>query len=85
MLKRCDRPAALLGPIGGPYFRFLTTFVRAAGRGSVSDPERLEQELAVALPNHDITIDVTEVEELGPDGIEALARAEPPPPPAGRA
>ncbi len=33
----------VLGPIEGPYFRFLTTFVRAAGRGSVSDPERLEQ------------------------------------------
>ena len=65
----------VLGPIEGRDFSFVATYVRAAGRGAPSDGSRLERELEVALPNCDITIDLSEVEELGPEGIEALARA----------
>lgn len=63
----------VLGPVSGPGFTFNVTFVRAAGRGTSSDPDRLQRQLEVALPGYDVTIDVREVEELGPDGIEALA------------
>jgi hypothetical protein len=65
----------VLGPIEGRDFRFLTTHVRAAGRGVPSDASRLERELEVALANFDITIDLSEVEELGAEGIEAIAGA----------
>jgi anti-anti-sigma regulatory factor len=64
----------VLGPVSGPGFVFIATFVRAAGRGTASDPERLVRALEVAIPDHDITIDLREVEELGSDGIEALLR-----------
>jgi hypothetical protein len=64
----------ILGPISGPGFVFYATFVRAAGRGAASDSDRLLKGLEVALPGYDITVDVREVEELGPDGIEALSR-----------
>jgi hypothetical protein len=64
----------VLGPISGPGFVFYATFIRAAGRGAASDPDRLVRALEVALPGYDITIDVREVQELGPDGIEAFAR-----------
>lgn len=36
--------------------------------------DHLLKALAVAIPDYDITIDVREVEELGPDGIDALSR-----------
>jgi len=66
----------VLGPVDGAYgSKIYATFVRARGRGASSDPERLEAEvLAVALPRHDITIDLRAVEELGADGIAALVR-----------
>lgn len=64
----------VLGPASGPNVTFYITFVRARGRGAASDPERLEEALSVALPGKDITMDLREVEELGPDGIAALAR-----------
>lgn len=40
-----------------------------------SDVERLADGLAVALSGRDITIDLREVEKLGPGGIAALSRA----------
>jgi hypothetical protein len=40
-----------------------------------SDVERLEEALAVALTGRDVTIDLREVEKLGPEGIAALSRA----------
>jgi hypothetical protein len=49
--------------------------VRASGRGVPSDVERLEEALAVALTGRDVTIDLREVEKLGPEGIAALSRA----------
>jgi len=65
----------VFGPRAGPGFAFYGTLVRASGRGVPSDVERLEQTLAVALPGRDVTIDLREVEKLGPDGIAALSRA----------
>jgi hypothetical protein len=65
----------VLPPVEGRDFQLLTTHVRAAGRGAPSDASRLARELEVALPNFDITIDLNEVEELGAEGIAALAQA----------
>ena len=65
----------VLGPVEGRDFRFLTTHIRAAGRGVPSDAARLLRELEVALPGFTITIDLREVEELGAEGIEALIGA----------
>lgn len=64
----------VLGPVSGPGFVIYATSVRAAGHGAASDPDHLVRALEVAIPNYDITIDVREVEELGPAGIEALSR-----------
>jgi hypothetical protein len=67
-------PVSGRDPIGQP-FTFVTTQVRTSGRGVSSDADRLEAQVKeVALEGRDITIDVREVEELGPDGIAALDR-----------
>jgi hypothetical protein len=65
----------VFGPRAGPGFAFVFTSVRASGRGVPSDVERLEEALAVALTGRDVTIDLREVEKLGPEGIAALSRA----------
>lgn len=65
----------VFGPRAGPGFAFVTTLVRASGRGVPSDVERLEEALAVALTGRDVTIDLREVEQLGPESIAALSRA----------
>jgi hypothetical protein len=65
----------VFGPRAGPGFAFVLTSVRASGRGVPSDVERLEEALAVALTGRDVTIDLREVEKLGPEGIAALSRA----------
>ena len=65
----------VFGPRAGPGFAFVATLVRASGRGVPSDLERLEEALAVALTGRDVTIDLREVEKLGPEGIAALSRA----------
>lgn len=64
----------VLGPVSGPGIQIYATFVRAVGRGSRADAARLAESLTVALPGRDITIDLREVEELGPDGIAALVQ-----------
>jgi hypothetical protein len=65
----------VFGPRAGPGFAFVLTSVRASGRGVPSDVERLEEALAVALTGRDVTIDLREVEKLGPEGIAGLSRA----------
>lgn len=65
----------VFGPRAGPGFAFVFTSVRASGRGVPSDVERLEEALAVALTGRDVTIDLREVEQLGPESIAALSRA----------
>jgi hypothetical protein len=65
----------VFGPRAGRGFGFVATLVRASGRGVPSYVERLEEALAVALTGRDVTIDLREVEKLGPEGIAALSRA----------
>ena len=63
----------VLPPTSGPGYRIWATVVRAAGKGEPGDADRLTKAIfEVALEGYDILLILKDVEQLGPDGIDAL-------------